>query len=83
MSTTTTRTGDAANTWMQTTTGETPNSVSISTNSKGQAQIDVKLYFSTPEEMEKSVAASLSNILDEVKVALAAHHIALAGQEGK
>lgn len=79
MTTTVRRTGDEANTWTQTTAGETPNSVSISTNAKGHAQVEVKLYYASAEAMAAQVDANLTAILRAVRAGLAEHGIPLAG----
>ena len=83
MSTTTTRTGDEGQNFQQTTMGETPNSVEVSLNAKGQAQVSIKLYYGSPIEMASLAPAYLSAILKDVRASLASQGITLAGQEGK
>lgn len=79
----TTRTGDAGNNFTQQTTGETPNSVEVSTNAKGAAQVSIKLYFASPVDMANDAARALDAVLTQVHDTLLLHGIPLAGQEGR
>jgi hypothetical protein len=82
MATTVTRAGD--DNWTQVTTGDRPNSVSIDMTAKGQATISLKLTYNSAAEMATNVAEEISTVLSEVKRALAAQSIPLAGAtEGK
>lgn len=83
MSTLTTRTGDVGQNFTQQTYGDTPCSVSLSTNAKGAAQVDIKFVYQTPFEMARDAEEDFTNVLNAVKRALAAQGITLAGQEGK
>lgn len=83
MSTTTTRSGDIGQNFTQTTAGETPNSISVSTNAKGAAQVDLKLYYGSAADMAANAAEDVTTIITEVKRALSSLGISLAGQEGK
>lgn len=69
--------------WTETTEGQTPNSITLSVNAKGQAQIEIKLTYATPEAMELSVEQALDRILTEVRTALQQHGIPLAGTVGQ
>ena len=80
MSTTISRTGDPGQNFIEQRLGETPCSVSISTNAKGAAQIDVKLVYASPHDMRVAVADEMATIIDQVKLALQAAGIPLAGQ---
>ena len=79
----TTRTGDDGQNWTQQTIGETPNSVEVSINSKGAAQVAVKLYFASPVDMAHDAARALDAVLTQVHETLAAHGIPLAGMDSR
>lgn len=64
----------------ETTTGETPNSVEVSTNAKGHAQITIKAYFTDPYTMQTEIEAVLVNTIANVKSALTRQGIPLAGE---
>lgn len=83
MATRVTRKGDAGQNFTQVAEGELPNSVEISLNAKGQAQLTVKLYFTTPDEMVRQADGYVASIIGQVRATLAAMNIPLAGQEGK
>lgn len=82
MSTQIVRTGDTGQNFTQQTIGETPNRISVSTNAKGAAQLDITLYYATSGDMAQDVADDLTTIIGEVRRALSALGITLAGQEG-
>lgn len=69
--------------WTETVEGATPNSVSVSTNAKGQAQIDIKLYFATPNDLQDLAPRFVRAIVDDLRRALADAGIPLAGQDAK
>lgn len=72
----------ASASWTETIEGATPNSASVSTNAKGQAQIEIKLTYQSPHDMRVAVADELAAIIKQVKIALDAAGIPLAGQNG-
>ena len=69
--------------WTQTSYGETPCSVSLSTNAKGAAQVDIKLVYQSAEHMAKDAERDFTEIISAVKRALAEQGITLAGMEGR
>jgi len=80
MSTTITRSGDTGQNFRQTVEGETPCSVSVSTNAKGQAQVDVKFYYASPAEAANYAAKDITETIKAIKAALNSEGIPLAGQ---
>lgn len=71
-----------AESWTETIEGATPNSVAVSLTAKGQAQFDIKLTYQSPHDMRVAVADELAAIIEQVKIALEAVGIPLAGQNG-
>lgn len=80
MTTTITRSGDVGQNFHQTIEGETPCSVSVSTNAKGQAQLDVKFYYANPAEAANYAAKDITETVRAIKQALRDEGIPLAGQ---
>ena len=81
MGITVTRSGDQGQNFTQTSQGETFNNITVSMNAKGQAQVEVKLCFSSPDEMEREAGAQLARIYREVRLRLSETGISLAGEK--
>lgn len=77
----TTRTGDTPeNNWRE--VGPSlANSVEVSLNAKGQAQVALKLFYESPADMEQHVASDMAGIFDQVQAALSRLGIRLAGDK--
>lgn len=80
MTTTIQRTGDAGQNFAQVIEGEQPHSIAMSMNAKGQAQLDIKLYFATTEEIEQKAGEQVARIVASVAEALAKIGVPLAGK---
>ena len=80
MGITVTRTGDAGQNFTQTSQGETYNAITVSTNAKGQAQVEVKLCFGSPDALERDASAQVARIIASVREHLSAIGIPLAGK---
>ena len=81
MGTTVKRAGDMGQNFVQTSQGDTPNNINVSMNAKGQAQVEVKLCFASPDEMEREAGAQLARIYREVRLRLSEIGISLAGEK--
>lgn len=66
--------------WTETVEGATPNSVEVNINAKGQAQVSLKLFYPSAENMTLSVSADIFTVFEKVKMALDSHGIPLAGK---
>lgn len=69
------------NVWSEITTGDTPNSIEVSTTAKGAAQISVKLYYASPDDAITRSADDLHDLLSTLASTLAKHGIPMAGQQ--
>lgn len=79
MGITVTRSGDDGQNFIQTSQGETFNNITVTMNAKGQAQVEVKLCFGSPDDLESQAGAQLARIYTAVRASLAEAGISLAG----
>jgi hypothetical protein len=66
--------------FVETTEGDAPSSIEVSTNAKGQAQFSVKLYYDSPLALDSHVENDLSTIIMRVRGTLSQLGIPLAGE---
>jgi hypothetical protein len=75
------RAGDAPeHNWTETTVGDAPCSIVVSTTAKGTGQFEIKLTFRDADELREQAQQRLITAIDTVKAVLMASGIPLAGQ---